>query len=74
VPHISLIFYYYSYVLWFVEWWENVKEAHFVYKQTLVVYYFPEQVGQGKIKWEDAAAQALLRDKVLGKWPKDEAG
>jgi hypothetical protein len=38
------------------------------------VYYFPGQVGQGKIKWEDAAAHALLRDKVLGNWPKDEAG
>jgi hypothetical protein len=38
------------------------------------VYYFPDQVGQGKIKWEDAAAHALLRDKVLGNWPKGEAG
>jgi hypothetical protein len=38
------------------------------------VYYFPGQVGQGKIKWEDAAAHALLRDKVLGNWPKDEEG
>jgi hypothetical protein len=38
------------------------------------VYYFPGQVGQGKIKWEDAASHALLRDKVLGNWPKDEAG
>jgi hypothetical protein len=38
------------------------------------VYYFPGQVGQGKIKWEDAAAHALLRDTVLGNWPKDEAG
>jgi hypothetical protein len=45
-----------------------------MYKQTLVVYYFPGQVGQGKIKWEDAAAHALLRDRVLGDWPKDEAG
>jgi hypothetical protein len=45
-----------------------------VYKQTLIVYYFPDQVGQGKIKWEDAATHALLRDKVLGDWPKDEAG
>jgi hypothetical protein len=59
---------------WFVEWWDNAKEAHYVYKQTLIVYYFPGQVGQGKIKWEDAAAHALLRDKVLGNWPKDEAG
>ena len=59
---------------WFVEWWENAKEAHYRYKQTLIVYYFPGQVGQGKIKWEDAAAHALLRDKVLGNWPKDEAG
>ena len=38
------------------------------------MYYFPGQVGQGKIKWEDAAAHALLRDTVLGNWPKDEAG
>ena len=38
------------------------------------MYYFPGQVGQGKIKWEDAAAHALLRDEVLGNWPKDEAG
>jgi hypothetical protein len=45
-----------------------------MYKQTLIVYYFPGQVGQGKIKWEDAASHALLRDKVLGNWPKDEAG
>ena len=59
---------------WFVEWWENAKEAHYIYRQTLIVYYFPGQVGQGKIKWEDAAAHALLRDKVLGNWPKDEAG
>jgi hypothetical protein len=50
---------------WFVEWWENVKEAHYIYKQTLIVYYFPDQVGQGKIKWENAADEALLRDKVL---------
>jgi hypothetical protein len=38
------------------------------------VYYFPGQVGQGKIKWEDAAAHALFRDKVLDNWPKDAAG
>ena len=38
------------------------------------MYYFPGQVGQGKIRWEDAASHALLRDKVLGNWPKDEAG
>ena len=38
------------------------------------MYYFPGQVGQGKIKWEDAAAHALLRDTVLGNWPNDEAG
>jgi hypothetical protein len=38
------------------------------------VYYFPGQVGQGKIKWEDAASHALLRDKVLGNWPKDDTG
>ena len=59
---------------WFVEWWDNAREAHYVYKQTLIVYYFPGQVGQGKIKWEEAAAQALLRDKVLHNWPKDDAG
>jgi hypothetical protein len=59
---------------WFVEWWDNAKEAHYIYRQTLIVYYFPGQVGQGKIKWEDAASHALLRDKVLGNWPKDEAG
>jgi hypothetical protein len=63
-----------SLLQWFVEWWENAKEAHYRYNQTLIVYYFPGQVGQGKIKWEDAAAHALLRDKVLGNWPKDEAG
>jgi hypothetical protein len=38
------------------------------------VYYFAGQVGQGKIKWEDAAAHALFRDKVLRNWPKDEDG
>jgi hypothetical protein len=59
---------------WFVEWWENVKEAYYVHKQRIIVYYFPGQVKQGKIKWEDAAAHALLRDRVLGNWPKDEAG
>jgi hypothetical protein len=32
------------------------------------------QVGQGKIKWDDCAEQALLRDKVMGAWPKDDAG
>jgi hypothetical protein len=32
------------------------------------------QVRQGKIKWDDCAEQALLRDKVMGAWPKDDAG
>ena len=32
------------------------------------------QVCQGKIKWDDCAEQALLRDKVMGAWPKDDAG
>jgi hypothetical protein len=65
-----LLTFLYHFSQWFVEWWENVKEAHYIYKQILVVYYFPGQVGQGKIKWENAADEALLRDKVMGNWPK----
>jgi hypothetical protein len=38
------------------------------------VYYFPGQVGQGKVSWENLPKHALLRDKVLAAWPKDEAG
>jgi hypothetical protein len=38
------------------------------------VYYFPGQVGQGKVSWEDLPKHALLRDKVLSAWPKDKAG
>ena len=38
------------------------------------MYYFPGQVGQGKVSWEDLPKHALLRDKVLSAWPKDEAG
>jgi hypothetical protein len=38
------------------------------------VYYFPGQVGQGNVRWEDLPKHALLRDKVLSAWPKDEAG
>ena len=38
------------------------------------MYYFPGQVGQGKVSWEDLPKHALLRDKVLSAWPKDDAG
>jgi hypothetical protein len=32
------------------------------------------QVGQGEIKWKECAKQSLLRDRVMEKLPKDEAG
>jgi hypothetical protein len=38
------------------------------------VFYFPGQVGQGKVRWEDLPKHAQLRDKVLSAWPKDAAG
>ena len=33
----------------------------------LVVCYFDGEVGQGKVKWEEVAAQSQLRDAVLAK-------
>ena len=33
----------------------------------LVVCYFDGEVGQGKVKWEEVAAQSRLRDAVLAK-------
>ena len=33
----------------------------------LVVCYFEGEVGQGKVKWEEVAAQSQLRDAVLAK-------
>jgi hypothetical protein len=38
------------------------------------VFYFPGQIGQGKVRWEDLPKHALLRDKVLLAWPRDEDG
>jgi hypothetical protein len=58
---------------WFDVWKGLVQLAHYR-KQRIQVFFFPGQVGQGKIKWDDCAEQALLRDKVMGAWPKDDAG
>jgi hypothetical protein len=38
------------------------------------VFFFPHQVGEGLIDWEDCAKMSALRDKVMGSWPKDDAG
>jgi hypothetical protein len=58
---------------WWVEWKKNVMEAHFR-GQVFQVFYFAGQVGQGEIKWKECAKQSLLRDRVMEKQPKDEAG
>ena len=58
---------------WFEDWKLNCYKAR-AYDQVFQVYYFPGQVGQGKVSWEDLPKHALLRDKVLSAWPKDDAG
>ena len=58
---------------WWVEWTHNVMEAHFL-GQKFQVFYFNGQVGQGEIDWKDCAKHSLLRDRVMDKRPKDEAG
>jgi hypothetical protein len=63
--------------MWSCKWFDVCKRlvqlAHYR-KHRIQVFFFPGQVGQGKIKWDDCAEQALLRDKVMGAWPKDDAG
>jgi hypothetical protein len=58
---------------WFELWKSHVVLAHFR-KQVVQVFYFPGQVGQGKIKWEDCAEQSIRRDSVMSNWPKDDVG
>jgi hypothetical protein len=57
----------------FEAWKDNVLKAHAL-KQRMVVFFFPKQVGAGKIAWDECAEHARLRDKVMADWPKDEAG
>eukprot|EP00935_MAST-01C_sp_MAST-1C-sp1_P001276 g1276.t1 len=59
--------------VWFEVWKRNCRHAHAL-GQVMKVYFFPGQVSQGKIRWEDCAAHSLLRDKVMSEWPKDSAG
>jgi hypothetical protein len=56
---------------WFEDWKLNCYKAR-AYDQVFQVYYFPGQVGQGKVSWEDLPKHALLRNKVLSAWPKDD--
>jgi hypothetical protein len=58
---------------WFDVWKGLVQLAHYR-KQRIQVFFFPGQVGEGKIRWEDCAEKALLRDEVMAAWPKDDAG
>jgi hypothetical protein len=58
---------------WFDVWKGLVQLAHYR-KQRIQVFFFPGQVGEGKIKWADCAEKALLRDEVMAAWPKDDAG
>ena len=51
---------------WFERWRANVQAAVGV-GNVLVVCYFEGEVGQGKVKWEEVAAQSQLRDAVLAK-------
>ena len=51
---------------WFERWRANV-EAAVAAGNVLVVCYFDGEVGQGKVKWEEVAAQSQLRDAVLAK-------
>jgi hypothetical protein len=45
-----------------------------VLKQRFQVFYFPGQVGKGKVKWDQIAQHALLRERVMIACPKDDAG
>jgi hypothetical protein len=61
---------------WWLEWKKNMLLAH-RRRQKFQVFYFkgqvrvlPMLVGQGKIKWENCAKHALLREKVVSNWPK----
>ena len=51
---------------WFERWLVNVQKA-VAAGNVLVVCYFEGEVGQGKVKWEEVAAQSQLRDAVLAK-------
>ena len=51
---------------WFERWLVNVQKA-VAAGNVLVVCYFDGEVGQGKVKWEEVAAQSQLRDAVLAK-------
>ena len=51
---------------WFERWLANVHAAAAA-GHVLVVCYFDGEVGQGKVKWEEVAAQSQLRDAVLAK-------
>jgi hypothetical protein len=58
---------------WFEQWKDNCLRAH-VLKQRFRVFYFPGQVGKGKVKWDQIAEHALLRERVMKACPKDDAG
>jgi hypothetical protein len=58
---------------WFEQWKDNCLRAH-VLKQRFQVFYFPGQVGKGKVKWDQIAEHALLRERVMKACPKDDAG
>jgi hypothetical protein len=58
---------------WFEQWKDNCLRAH-VLKQRFQVVYFPKQVGKGKVKWDQIAEHALLREQVMKACPKDDAG
>jgi hypothetical protein len=47
-------------------WAERIDEAVKL-KQRLVVFYFPGEVGEGEVEWEDIANHYLLRDEVMAK-------
>ena len=43
---------------WFVDWLENVRLA-VSRGQRLIVYYFEEQAGKGKVPWDDLASPTV---------------
>ena len=51
--------------------WQGLVREAVARRQTLRVYYLPEQVGQGEVIWSDLAAHSTLRDSVTSTLPKD---
>ena len=51
---------------WFAGWVRNVQES-VENGHRLLVYFFEEQVGEGKVSWSDVTEASLMRDAVLAR-------